>query len=107
LIAGQQFNTGLVGHEWDRVFDNGHTPATLKILGSSPTMSIDGKTDLSHTTYYIAPCGSMVFATGSIFWTNALDSYRYTTGYWKNEAQTVPEIQRLMSNVMDALIMRH
>ncbi|HLZ63215.1 MAG TPA: N,N-dimethylformamidase beta subunit family domain-containing protein [Ktedonosporobacter sp.] len=107
LAAGQQYNYGLVGHEWDKVFDNGHTPSTLKILGSSPTVSIDGKTDLSHTTYYVAPSGSMVFATGSIFWTSALDSYRYSISPWKNEAQAVPEIQNLMGNVMDALITHH
>ena len=68
-------------------------------------LSIEGKHDSSNTTYYIAPSGALVFATGSIYWTAALDGYRYDrTLYGTKDAKTIPEIQQLMKNIMDALI---
>lgn len=105
LQAGQQHGVGLVGYEWDRVFHNGATPARLQILGSSPTITVDGQHDTSHTTYYIAPSGAMVFATGSLYWTAALDDYRFAKD--AQETPVVPQLQKLMANVMDALIVRH
>lgn len=108
LQAGQSYNNGLVGYEWDRVFNNGHTPNSLQILGSSQTVSIEGKKDISNTTYYIAPSGAFIFATGSIYWTAALDSYRYDpTLIDTKEAQTIPAMQQLMKNMMAALITLH
>jgi hypothetical protein len=105
LQAGQSFDSGLVGYEWDRVFNNGHTPAGLQILATSEVLSIEGIQDSSNTTYYIAPSGALVFATGSIYWTAALDGYRYDrTLYGTKDAKTIPEIQQLMKNIMDALI---
>lgn len=108
LQAGQTFNNGLVGYEWDRVFHNGHTPATLQILATSHVVSIEGIHDTSNTTYYIAPSGALVFASGSIYWTAALDSYRYDrTLYGTQAAQTIPAIQQLMKNMMVALVQTH
>ncbi|HLI89479.1 MAG TPA: N,N-dimethylformamidase beta subunit family domain-containing protein [Ktedonobacteraceae bacterium] len=108
LQAGQVFDNGLVGYEWDRVFDNGHTPPGLQILATSETLSIEGIRDTSNTTCYIAPSGALVFATGSIYWTAALDNYRFDrTLYGTKEAETIPAIQRLMKNIMDALVQRH
>ena len=105
LQAGQQHGMGLVGYEWDRVFHNGATPAGLQILASSPTLTVDGQHDTSQTTYYVAPSGAMVFATGSLYWTTALDNYRFAKD--AQETPVVPQIQKLMGNVMDALIIRH
>jgi hypothetical protein len=108
LQAGQSFDNGLVGYEWDRVFNNGFTPASLQILATSRVLSIEGIHDTSNTTYYIAPSGALVFATGAIYWTAALDSYRYDRNLiGTKQAQTIPEIQQFMKNIMDALIKRH
>ncbi|MBV9228347.1 MAG: hypothetical protein JOZ18_03465 [Chloroflexi bacterium] len=105
LIAGQIFNNGIVGYEWDKIFNNGQTPKSLQVIATSPTVTSDGQPDVSHTTYYVAPSGSLVFASGSNYWTSALDDYRYGTHlHWTNGAKTVSAIQKLMSNVMDALI---
>ena len=80
LQAGHSYGCRLVGYEWDRVFANGATPANLQVLGTSSTIIDDGnRADASDTTYYIAPSGAMVFATGSIDWTTALDNYRSNT----------------------------
>jgi len=108
LQVGQSFNNGLVGYEWDKVFENGYTPVGLQILATSEALSIEGIYDTSNTTYYIAASGALVFATGSIYWTAALDRYRYDwTLNGTIEAQEIPEIQQLMKNIMSALIKLH
>ena len=108
LQPGRSYDNGLVGYEWDRIFNNEHTPAGLQVLATSETLSIKGERDTSNTTYYIAPSGALVFASGSIYWTAALDNYRYDGSlYGTKEAETVPGIQQLMKNIMDALVQRH
>jgi len=108
LVANQEYGCGLVGYEWDRVFDNGATPKGLRIIGTSPIKNDTDVNDVSHTSYYIASSGAMVFATGSIYWTTALDTYRLhedkTCGS-KNTA--VPALQALMTNVMASLVVSH
>ena len=37
LTPGQEYGCGLVGYEWDKVFNNGATPAGLQILSTSAT----------------------------------------------------------------------
>jgi hypothetical protein len=105
LVPGQTYNNGIVGYEWDKIFNNGQTPKGLQVIATSPTVTSNGQQDVSHTTYYVAPSGSLVFASGSNYWTSALDDYRHGAHLnWTNGAKSVPEIQKLMSNVMDALI---
>lgn len=108
LLPGQPYGCDLVGYEWDRVFDNGHTPAGLQVLGESRTVDDQNKSSTSNTAYYIAHSGAMVFAAGSIQWTYALDSFRWTaTQQCPGENVPVPGIQRLMANVMNAIIVKH
>jgi hypothetical protein len=108
LVPGQQYGCGLVGYEWDKVFQNGATPAGLQIIATMTTVSIEGHKDTSNTTVYIAPSGAMVFATGSVYWTSALDGYRFTPDpRCENQPAVIPEMQHLMANVMAALIVHH
>jgi hypothetical protein len=105
LQPGHSYGCGLVGYEWDHIFNNGDTPASLQVLSVSHTMDNWNIHDFSNTTYYIAPSGAMVFATGSIFWTGALDSYRlYSDKVCVGQNPVVPAIQRLMEHVMNMLI---
>lgn len=120
LAPHQGYGCDIVGYEWDRIFDNGATPAGLVTLGSSPTRSSSSSSessgsssgsgataDLSNTTYYIAPSGAMVFASGSIFWSYALDSFRFTPHPECADATApIPGLQALMANVMAALIIK-
>jgi len=104
LQAGVPYGCALVGYEWDRVFSNGATPKGLQVLGLSYTISVNYYADTSNTTYYFAPSGAMVFATGSVYWTTALDGYRLVTDtLCAGQDAPVPEIQKLMTNVMQAL----
>ncbi len=107
LQAGQQYGCGLVGYEWDRVFANGATPAGLQVLGASPTVDDTNKPDTSNTTYYIALSGAMVFATGSIYWTLALDDYRFQIDKSCVENRVVLGMRKLMAHVIDALVVHH
>ncbi len=110
LQAGQKYGCDLVGYEWDRVYNNGATPQGLQVLGTTHTQSSDTASgaiapDLSNTTYYIAPSDAMVFATGSIYWTIALDSYRYQVDdLCASQNPVIPAIQNLMTHIMNALV---
>ncbi len=108
LSPGQQYGCEIVGYEWDHVFSNGSSPVGLQVIGTSHTIDIDKNPDTSDTTYYIASSGAMVFATGSIYWTFALDNYRlHASGSCSSQNLVVPGIQKLMANVMAALIVHH
>lgn len=108
LVSKKKYGCFFVGYEWDRTFANGASPAGLQILGNSPVTNADNLPDASNTTYYIAPSGAMVFATGSINWTTALDDYRLNTHLvCPQQTTAVPGMQKLMANVMNALIIHH
>jgi hypothetical protein len=119
LQPGQSYGCEVVGYEWDRVYDNGATPARLVVLGASPTRVTGsdnepggptggtGATDISNTTYYVAHSGALVFAAGSIFWGYALDSLHVVPHpLCAGETAPVPGLQKLMANVMAALIVK-
>ena len=107
LREGQSYGCDLAGYEWDRVYNNGLTPPNLVVLSTSNTMS-PTESDFSNTAYYIAPSGAMVFATGSIYWTLSLDDYRWEPDLaCTNQSHAIPEMQKLMSNVMQAAAVLH
>ena len=108
LQPGQLYGCGLVGYEWDRVFQNGATPSGLEVIAKSPTENYLHAADFSNTTYYIAHSGVMVFASGSMSLTTALDSYRlHSDNSCYSQNPIVPAIQKLMANVMEALPFKH
>jgi hypothetical protein len=110
LLAGtglqpeHTYGCGLVGYEWDEVIDNGVSPAGLRILASSPTTNYLGEPGASNSSYYIAPSGAFVFATGSIYWAHALDDYRYLSDPHCPAGQAlVPGMQKLLSKILAEL----
>jgi hypothetical protein len=109
LQPGQQYGCDLVGYEWDGVVGNGATPVGLQVLGTTPTYTtVYHVAGSSNTAYYIALSGAMVFATGSIYWTFALDNYRFNSDkLCSSQNLVVPGMQKLMEHVMDALIVPH
>ncbi len=108
LLAGTGLTTAtpygcqVVGYEWDKVVDNGLNPPGLIVLGTSPTVDFQGHRDISNTVYYMANPNALVFSSGSIQWSYALDTLRlYTSGLEGcGHAIAVPGIQRLMANIM-------
>lgn len=108
LMPGETYSCGLVGYEWDKLFDNGATPTDIQVIATSKTINDTGQPDSSNTTVYIAHSGAMVFATGAVYWTKALDSYRYDPDpHCGGAAPVVPAMQQLMSNVMSQIIVEH
>ncbi|MGW5681454.1 N,N-dimethylformamidase beta subunit family domain-containing protein [Nonomuraea sp. NPDC003754] len=57
--------TGLVGPETDRV--SVKSPKNVKVLAESP-VDCGGRATTAHTTYYTAPSGAGVFASGTMRW---------------------------------------
>lgn len=108
LNPGETYGCGLVGYEWDKLFNNGSTPSGLQVIGSSKTINDDGQADSSNTTVYIAHSGAMVFATGAIYWAKALDNYRYDPDpQCDGRNVVVPAMQQLLSHVMSEIIILH
>lgn len=107
LQPGKAYGCELVGYEWDRIFNNGATPKGLQVIGLTSTINNIYGSDVSHTTYYFAASGALVFATGSVYWTAALDSYRVSSSsFCADQDREIPEMQKLMANVMQALLLR-
>lgn len=108
LQPNTSYGCNYVGYEWDRIFDNGSTPSGLQILATSPTVNNDQKPDMSNTTYYIAPSGAFVFASGSIYWGMALDNYRlHADAACANQDYETGSIQKLMEHVMEEVAVLH
>jgi hypothetical protein len=108
LTPGTSYGCDFVGYEWDRVFDNGATPPGLHILATSATVNTELNHDVSNTSYYVAQSGALVFATGSIYWAYALDSFRVLpSGKCIGQSRANPGMQRLMANVMEAAAAHH
>jgi hypothetical protein len=108
LVAGQSYGCGLVGYEWDKIFQNGLTPANLKVIGTTHTINDTGQPDSSSTTTYIAPSGAIVFATGAVHWTASLDSYRFDTDpHCTGQPTIVPGMQKMFAHLMKAIVTLH
>jgi hypothetical protein len=90
----------LVGYEADRFHTNypgpNAVPGTHVLLSRSPWGT--GPDDFSHASIYQAPSGAWVFATGSMDWNWALDSW----GHGSTRAST--RIQRASANVIERFI---
>jgi archaellum component FlaF (FlaF/FlaG flagellin family) len=59
---------GIVGYEYDKVYNNGLTPAGLTILGNSPLVGANNESSAANATLYTASSGARVFASGTIEW---------------------------------------
>jgi hypothetical protein len=66
VTAGQRLVDG-VGPEYDRYMAGPMAPRNVQILAHSP-VNCHGKPSFSDMTYYTAPSGAGVFASGSIWW---------------------------------------
>jgi hypothetical protein len=100
LVAGQSYGSDLVGYEWDKIQLGG--PANLKTIGTSTITGGAVTPDTSNTTTYKAASGALVFASGSVAWTWALDPYRYT-GSVPGNTTPILAMQVLFGNIMAAL----
>lgn len=80
LRAGDSLGN-LVGYEWDHVFDNGHGPPGLEVIGASPAFGVYGSAVPSHMTLYEPTADSFVFAAGTIDFTWGEGRPGYVNGH--------------------------
>jgi hypothetical protein len=71
VSAGTTF-PGLVGNEFDSLTKNGKTPANLQLIADSPVRCL-GKAYFADMSWYAAPSGAGVFASGTVHWICTLD----------------------------------
>jgi hypothetical protein len=89
---------GLVGYEYDKVWNNGRSPAGLVALSASPVTDYQGITAIQQATYYRAPSGAMVFNAATNYWPWKLDD----NDYQRKGADA--RVQRMTANLLAAMI---
>jgi hypothetical protein len=67
-----QVLTNVIGSEYDRYIPDVRGPANVDILTHSP-VTCRGKADFADATYYSAPSGAGVFASGTIYFVGKID----------------------------------
>lgn len=55
-----------MGHEWDKIHDNGFMPKNIQILASNKIIDRYGNESEGQTIYYIHESGAFVFNSGTI-----------------------------------------
>jgi len=95
---------GIVGYEADRLFSEYPQPnsqsGTYTLLSHSPYTIQGGTADYANSSVYQAPSGAWVFATGSIYWSWALDDF-----YPGDTLQYVDaRIQQTLANVLNRFV---
>ncbi len=97
---------GIVGYEYDRVFDNMPKPKGLIILAASPVVNVDGTRSVSNVTLYTASSGARVFAAGTIQWAWGLENLDLVAGLdaWTHHHIASPALQRLSANILDNFV---
>lgn len=124
LQAGKSYGCFVVGNGWDSIpGDQVHAPSPtgLQTIAISKPVNDTGVNSVSHTTYYVSSGRGLIFASGSIFWSNYLDGFRSQDqlNMYRNQANPKAQVcasgysaglagmEMLMKNVMDALIVPH
>jgi N,N-dimethylformamidase beta subunit-like protein/HYDIN/CFA65/VesB family protein/centrosomal CEP192-like protein len=89
---------GIVGYEYDKVWNNGQTPPGLTVLSNSPVVGCcEGSgNSFSNSSLYTAPSGARVFAAGTIQWSFGLDNY---SAHYANAG-----MQRTTANILNNFI---
>ena len=89
---------GIVGYEMDKLWTQ-YPKANARasaLLSDSPFTAKDGLQDHANSSLYVAPSGAIVFASGTMSWAWALDSFIHGLGDTR--------IQRMTGNIFDAFV---
>lgn len=85
---------GLLGYEYDRIWDGRPIPDNLVLLADSPVVNSSGEPSVQHASIYQAPSGAWVFAAGTMYWAWKLDD-NDRTNYGED-----PRVQRMTDNIL-------
>src|SRR5207302_11251538 len=68
---------GLVGYEYDKLWNNGLTPAGTVSLSTSPVTDFQGIKSVQQAALYQAASGAWVFDGSTVYWPWKLDDNDY------------------------------
>jgi hypothetical protein len=88
----------LVGYEYNKVYNNGQTPAGTQILSNSPVSNF-GQSSTQNATLYTAKSGALVFDAGTVAWDWRLDTNPLNT---KSGADS--RVQQMTSNIFNRML---
>lgn len=71
LRAGDLLH-GLVGNEFDRIFENGYSPGGLEVSAEGPVVTAEGVPSKAQVVSRTLPSGRLVFSAGTFYWSLAL-----------------------------------
>jgi hypothetical protein len=100
---------GLVGGEYDHIYQNGATPSSLSILASSPlkcnkaSSCPSSGTDVANATLYTAASGSKVFDAGTFYWGWGLDDDSFDPKT-PLRIYSTPAFQKFTANLLSYLL---
>lgn len=94
---------GLVGYEYDRVWDNGVSPPTvdLVLLAESPVLDRNSLPDVHHAAIHTrSASGAIVFAAGTNYWSWFLDN----DGFNPDRPATDARVQQMTRNLLTRML---
>lgn len=115
FFAGTPFHagstvTGIVGGEYDHVFNNGKTPTDLSILAATPLhclpLNACGK-DVADVTLYTAASGARVFDAGTFYWGWGLDDSAFNPAEHlppMGVTHATPAFQKFTANILSYML---
>jgi len=89
---------GLVGYEYDGVYQNYPVPEGLQIVAKSPVEGIGRPHDEADAALYVAQSGALVFNASTIQWSVGLDDYGSLTMGLKPAVN--PTVQKITDNIL-------
>ncbi len=104
LQPGEHIRGGLLGYEYDALFNNGQTPPDLHILAESPLLNTYHERQVAATAYYRAASGALVFDAGSIWWCWGLDDTPLPGAHAPNQVHAGQAIAKLTQNILNAML---
>jgi hypothetical protein len=93
---------GLVGYEYDGVYQNYPVPAGLQIVAKSPVDGIGRLHDEADSTLYAAPSGAWIFNASTIQWSAGLDDYGSLTIGLRPVVN--PLVQKITENILQKFL---
>lgn len=99
---------GLIGGEYDRVYSDTSSPASLVVLASSPIRCVNcdagnGGSDIATATLYTAASGARVFDAGTFQWSWGLDDDSFDP-HLPPRPYSSPAIQQFTANLLAYLL---
>lgn len=99
ITNGTRFKD-LVQNEYDRVTPEAPTPDNIQVLAHSP-LTCRGRPSFADMTYYTAPSGAGVFATGTLWWVRQLGPECAPSDV--NASRPECQLRKITANLVDAM----